>query len=122
MIKSPTRLVTSLIHSRYIQYDISLCFSDPVQMVCLSVSNLTKSLSKCTLPHVVCQPASWSCPPDIDYWNTLLGMKVYSQTDSKATLGYADNQVPFSLVTNVEGCVCGGGGGGGGRGEGLGWS
>ena len=31
------------------------------------------------------------CLPD--YWHGLLGMKVYSQKDNMATLGFADNQV-----------------------------
>ena len=46
--------------------------ADPVYSVTLSVSNLAKSLQ---------------------YWNHLLGMKVYSQSDTNAILGYADDQV-----------------------------
>lgn len=28
-----------------------------------------------------------------DYWSKMLGMNIYSQTDTSAVLGYADDQV-----------------------------
>ena len=31
----------------------------------------------------------------LGYWSKLLGMTVYSQTDTSALLGYADDQVSY---------------------------
>lgn len=58
-------------------YDKPSQRSDPVYSITLSVSNLTKSL---------------------DYWSKLLGMTVYSQTDTSALLGYSDDQAKLELV------------------------
>ena len=49
--------------------------TDPVYSVTLSVSNLAKSMQ---------------------YWNQLLGMNIYSQSETSAMLGYGDNQVQFA--------------------------
>lgn len=49
---------------------------DPVQKVCLGCSNLLKS---------------------VDYWHKLCGMKIYSQEERKAVLGYANNQCKLEL-------------------------
>lgn len=53
-------------------YDRDAERSDPVYSVTLGVSNLARSLQ---------------------YWNQLLGMKIYSQSETSATLGYGDHQV-----------------------------
>ncbi|EDO47433.1 predicted protein [Nematostella vectensis] len=50
---------------------------DPVKKVSLGVSNLSKSL---------------------EYWNKLLGMQVFSQTDTTAILGYDAKQCKLELV------------------------
>ncbi|CAL1262631.1 unnamed protein product [Larinioides sclopetarius] len=50
--------------------------ADPVQKVTLACSDLRKS---------------------IDYWNGLLGMKIYEKTDNSVTLGYADVQCKLEL-------------------------
>lgn len=53
---------------------------DPVYSVTLSISNLARSLQ---------------------YWNQLLGMKIYSQSETSATLGYGDQQVCCKLCTEM---------------------
>ncbi|XP_061162559.1 glyoxalase domain-containing protein 4-like [Saccostrea echinata] len=50
---------------------------DPVKKVTLASSNLKKSL---------------------DYWSTLCEMKIYSQDDKSAVLGYGDNQCKLEFV------------------------
>ena len=35
-----------------------------------------------------------------DYWSRLLGMKVYSQAEDRATLGFADDQVVIDKATD----------------------
>lgn len=58
-----------------------LLTADPVYSVSLSVSNLEKSLP---------------------YWNQVLGMKIYSQSDSRATLGYENNQVFTDILCTTS--------------------
>ena len=41
----------------------------------------------------------------LDYWTGLLGMSVYSKTDTTATLGYADEQVSPLSVQHWTTCV-----------------
>ncbi|GFS94047.1 glyoxalase domain-containing protein 4 [Nephila pilipes] len=50
--------------------------TDPVQKVTLACSNLQKS---------------------IDYWNGLLGMKIYEKKDKSVLLGYSDTQCKLEL-------------------------
>lgn len=52
-------------------------FTDPVKKVALGVSDLSKSL---------------------EYWSQMLGMTVYEQTDTKAVLGYSENQCSLELI------------------------
>nr|CAG4641023.1 EOG090X09EK [Eulimnadia texana] len=49
---------------------------DPVKKVILASSSLEKS---------------------IDYWNGILGLKIYSQTDNSVVLGYGDEQAKLEL-------------------------
>ncbi|GLH03414.1 Glyoxalase domain-containing protein 4 [Gryllus bimaculatus] len=49
---------------------------DPVQKVILASSNLQKS---------------------IDYWNGILGLKIYNQDERSATFGFGDNQAKVEL-------------------------
>lgn len=57
---------------------------DPVEKVALASSNLQQS---------------------IDYWNGILGLKIYSQDDNKVLLGFSDDQTKLELEdigTTVE--------------------
>jgi catechol-2,3-dioxygenase len=49
---------------------------DPVEKVALASSNLQQST---------------------DYWNGILGLKIYSQNDSKVLLGFSDDQTKLEL-------------------------
>jgi hypothetical protein len=50
--------------------------TDPVEKVTLASSNLQRS---------------------IDYWNGILGLKIYSQSNKKVVLGFADSQTKLEL-------------------------
>jgi catechol-2,3-dioxygenase len=60
-----------------VRFLIVKCFvKDPVEKVALASSNLQRS---------------------IDYWNGILGLKIYSQNDKKVVLGFADDQAKLEL-------------------------
>ncbi|XP_057366242.1 glyoxalase domain-containing protein 4-like [Daphnia carinata] len=60
----------------YIQDELQPTDADPVQKVALASSNKDHSLK---------------------YWSELLGLKVYSQSEKQALLGYADDQAKLEL-------------------------
>ena len=74
-------------------YNPHFPFTDPVQSVTLSVSNLAKSLSKFFGRVLMINNYYVLVLCHKDYWHKLLGLKVYSQTEKSATLGYDHNQV-----------------------------
>jgi Predicted ring-cleavage extradiol dioxygenase len=55
---------------------VSIVSTDPVQGVTLASSDLKRS---------------------IQYWNELLGLKIFSQNDSSVTLGFAEDQAKLTL-------------------------
>lgn len=57
-------------------FEKSSCKEDPVVKITLACSNLQAS---------------------IDYWNGLLGMKIYEQKENSVTLGYSDEQCKLEL-------------------------
>jgi catechol 2,3-dioxygenase-like lactoylglutathione lyase family enzyme len=60
----------------FLLYNTDTGTSDPVQSICLSVTNLDRS---------------------IKYWHSLLGLTVYSQSDDSVVLGYDTNQAKLVL-------------------------
>lgn len=55
---------------------VNYLIKDPVEKVALASSNLQQS---------------------IDYWNGILGLKIYSQNDNKVLLGFSDDQTKLEL-------------------------
>lgn len=49
---------------------------DPIEKVALASSNLQQS---------------------VDYWNGILGLKIYSKNDNKVLLGFSDDQTKLEL-------------------------
>lgn len=74
--------MVQLLYSSFFCFNLRI--SDPVYSVTLSVSNLANSMQ---------------------YWNQLLGMKIYSQSETSATLGYGDDQVCMLLYICYDICL-----------------
>jgi catechol-2,3-dioxygenase len=55
---------------------VKYLITDPVEKVALASSNLQQS---------------------IDYWNGILGLKIYSQHGNKVLLGFSDDQTKLEL-------------------------
>jgi catechol-2,3-dioxygenase len=55
---------------------VKYLIKDPVEKVALASSNLQQS---------------------IDYWNGILGLKIYSQNGNKVLLGFSDDQTKLEL-------------------------